>query len=58
MVYDLVKAHEASDDNDNFRPEHKKRSGAIRTREFVVDVAEVIKVNPSKSMRKSPRKWN
>ena len=61
MVYDLAKAYEASDDKENFRPErkiHKKRSGAIRTPEFVVDVIEIVKENPSKSIRKiAPRKW-
>ena len=55
MVYDLAKAYEASDDKENFRPErktHKKRSGAIRTPKFVADVVEIVKENPSKSMRK------
>ena len=30
----------------------KKRSGAIRTPEFVADVVEIVKENPSKSIRK------
>ena len=46
--------YEASDDKENFRPEcktHMKRSGAIRTPEFVTDV-EIVKENPSKSIWK------
>ena len=55
MVYDLAKAYEASDEKENFRPErktYKKRSGAIRTPEFVADIVEIVKENPSKSIRK------
>ena len=55
MVYNLAKAYEASGDRENFRPErktHKKRSGTIRTPEFVADVVEIVKENPSKSIRK------
>ena len=56
MVYDLAKAYEASDDKENFRPERKKRSDAIRTPEFVADVVEIVKENPSKSIRKIAEK--
>ncbi|CAE1325613.1 unnamed protein product [Acanthosepion pharaonis] len=52
MFYDFAKAYGASDDKDNLRPEcktHKKQSGATRTPEFVADV---VKENPRKSMRK------
>ena len=55
MVFDLAKAYEASDDKENFRPEHKthkKRSGAIRTPEFVADVVGIVKENPRKSIKK------
>ena len=55
MVYDLAKAYAASDEKDNFTPHHKahkKRSDVIRTSDFVEDVAEVVKEDPSKSMRK------
>lgn len=52
MVYGLAKAYGASNEKDNFRPErktHKKRSGVT---EFVAEVAEVVKKNPIKRMRK------
>ena len=52
MVYDLAKVYEASNDKENFRPDrktHKKRSGAIRTSEFVADIVEIVKENSSKS---------
>ena len=55
MAYDYAKAYEASDDKENFRPKcktHKKRYGAIRTPEFVANVIEIVKENPSKSTRK------
>ena len=51
----LRRQYEASDNKENFRPEcktPKKRSGAIRTPEFVADVVEIVKENPSKSIRK------
>ena len=53
MVYNLAKACEASDDKENFSLEcktHMKHSGAIRTSEFVADIVEIVKENPSKSM--------
>ena len=58
MVYNLAKTYEASDNKGNFRQEyktHNKYSGAIRTPRFVVDV-EIIKENPSKSIRKIAKK--
>ena len=42
MVYDLVKAYEASDDKKISGQTHKKRSGAIRTPEFfVADIVDI-----------------
>lgn len=55
MVYDITEVYEALHDKDNFKPEHetyRKCTGDTRMFEFVADVGEVDKVNPSKIMKK------
>lgn len=58
MVYVLAKAYRTLDYKDNFGPErknHKKRYGAKRTPMFV---AQVVKENPGKCMRKVAKEIN
>lgn len=61
VVYDLKKAWDAAEDKGDFTAErkaHRKRSDAVRTDEFVADVAEKVKGDPSQSMAKVAKDMN
>lgn len=52
MVYDLAKAYIASDDKEPEHKTHMKHPGTTRMPEFVTNISEVVKKNPSKRMKK------